>query len=502
MKKPILCILLAAVMCIGMAGCGPTDDGGGTDGVASPDNSTPAATDASGGTTPGSSDDNPFKVYDYDMYEAKDLGGRVITFMSHFDTMGFVDSSDPEPDISDEMYLEMLAMYQNRLRVEEKYNVRFESIIVPYLSKLDLLTTNHMAGTYLCDIIQLDPAQTLSPIVNNEIMPASQFISPNSDAINDNMFLRLVDPLLGDQYYFTPVYRDNAGNRIADHGYFLAFNRDLLNNEGIEDPIELYYNGQWTYDKFLEICMKVTKSTSGDGVIDQFGLSGWIGEIANGLIAANDGEIVNPNTLQQGLDTPRSMKALEFLQRLYVTDRVVNVFDDNVWDWTGNVNIWREGKTAFFAVRNWMLPAGFDRPLFSVGAVAFPTGPDNTTGATFFDDNGNHFAITSGTQDPRIVYQIFEELSLPYYTADTIILRELEGSSYAYIEERLSTQRDVDSLAHLTLNTGKFDLINIFNGFPLDAFGPIVSGEQTPAQAIEENKQIMQDFINNAVGIR
>ncbi|MCR5160625.1 MAG: extracellular solute-binding protein [Lachnospiraceae bacterium] len=47
-------------------------------------------------------------------------------------------------------------------------------------------------------------------------------------------------------------------------------NKTILNNEGISMP-EL----DWTWDDFLEICVKATKDTNGNGAIDQYGASGY-----------------------------------------------------------------------------------------------------------------------------------------------------------------------------------------------------------------------------------
>ena len=47
---------------------------------------------------------------------------------------------------------------------------------------------------------------------------------------------------------------------------FMFVNKTLLSNEGIAMP-----RNNWTWKDFLDICQKVTKDTSGDGIIDQFG---------------------------------------------------------------------------------------------------------------------------------------------------------------------------------------------------------------------------------------
>ncbi len=52
----------------------------------------------------------------------------------------------------------------------------------------------------------------------------------------------------------------------------MCVNKDLLEKEGISIP-----ESGWTLEDFYEICKKVTKDTNGDGVVDQYGITDYIG---------------------------------------------------------------------------------------------------------------------------------------------------------------------------------------------------------------------------------
>lgn len=74
-------------------------------------------------------------------------------------------------------------------------------------------------------------------------------------------------------------------------------NKSLLNHEGIMVPRE-----NWTWGELLEICKKVTKDKSGDGIIDQFGIYNydWMdAAFSNGAVLfSDDGKecyFTNPN---------------------------------------------------------------------------------------------------------------------------------------------------------------------------------------------------------------
>ena len=66
---------------------------------------------------------------------------------------------------------------------------------------------------------------------------------------------------------------------------FTIYNKEMVEKYGLEDPWELYLNGEWTWDKATEIGLKVTADTDGDGMIDQCLASDarvWDFAVANG----------------------------------------------------------------------------------------------------------------------------------------------------------------------------------------------------------------------------
>lgn len=52
----------------------------------------------------------------------------------------------------------------------------------------------------------------------------------------------------------------------------IFYNQRLISEAGLEDPMELQANGQWTWEKFREYLEETTMDTNGDGVTDVYGL--------------------------------------------------------------------------------------------------------------------------------------------------------------------------------------------------------------------------------------
>ena len=60
--------------------------------------------------------------------------------------------------------------------------------------------------------------------------------------------------------------------------FVIMFNKELLAAYELEDPYQLVYDGNWTLDKFAQLCKTVTEDLNQDGVMDEndrFGLLVW-----------------------------------------------------------------------------------------------------------------------------------------------------------------------------------------------------------------------------------
>ena len=85
-------------------------------------------------------------------------------------------------------------------------------------------------------------------------------------------------------------------------------NKTILDREGIPLP-----DPDWTWEDFLAICGKVTRSTDGTGVINQYGVSGYSWEDA---FSTNGVELFDEEGRSCDFTTPRIGEAISFLERL------------------------------------------------------------------------------------------------------------------------------------------------------------------------------------------
>ena len=92
------------------------------------------------------------------------------------------------------------------------------------------------------------------------------------------------------------IFRQVIGEDTVAATYPLAYNKQMLEDNNLEDPRELYKRGEWTWDKFIEYCQVLTQDTDGDGQIDQYGYCGYEFETFEQLMMSNGGSIASGKT--------------------------------------------------------------------------------------------------------------------------------------------------------------------------------------------------------------
>ncbi|MBE6836684.1 MAG: extracellular solute-binding protein [Ruminococcus sp.] len=79
-----------------------------------------------------------------------------------------------------------------------------------------------------------------------------------------------------------------------DPAYVVVYNTNTIAENGLDDPAELFANGEWNWDTFADMCIEFTNPEE-----DKYGLDGWYYDQAlmqstgMPLIGLEDGEIVN-----------------------------------------------------------------------------------------------------------------------------------------------------------------------------------------------------------------
>lgn len=324
-----------------------------------------------------------------------DLGGYEFTIAA--DWQYYDDPSDVDMIVSEEVW------QRRREEVEKEYNCKIKVISVP-----TDLNSKILAGEKVADLVQFDLAD-LANVVN------AGYLRP-LDSIEG---LDMTDSL----WDYTSTYTKLAS--FNDRPYALSYavpyevrggivyNKTLLKKLGIKDNIaELVRNGEWTFDKFLEICKKATVDSNGDGVPESYGVMSQSGDkYCTDFINANGGRmaIEKDGKIVENFSDQKVIDGLTFATELANTYNVAYI--PEAWrsketflaggysqqDW---VNEFVNGKAAFYMCESWVLnqlikPAADD---IEYGFVPMPKGP----GADDYSCDGHYmlgFAVTVNNTD-------------------------------------------------------------------------------------------------------
>ncbi len=414
-------------------------------------------------------------------------------------------------NLSDEM------MFANVKRIEEKLGVRFEFINMLYAGAAESINTSVMAGTpdadvYMLGVEKAAPAAANGYLVDlRDVLPADHPVITGTDHV-----LSYIDTGSG---AVSLLCANNAENMVGST-LPLSFNLQMIEEANLEDPRDLAERGEWTWDKFREYCIALTKDTDGDGTNDVYGFGGWIGDYWPQFVLANGGNVAAGTT--EGLTSPETTEALQFLQDLNLVDGVVYPTPaENGWDicrW-----LYREGKVAFSPNAAWIMDSNKDYNFqndpevtsleFDMVFVEYPYGPhgDPETNAQKITNNST-FVIPVGVEDPELVFNFIYEWQNWYgYDLET-------GAEYT-VDEALAVRDDPETLGWWYGVTGKdldlqdhnFEVMmemgrhqvldNVNNlGFEMDVKGLICDGTYTVAQFQETYKQQVQDAIDRLMG--
>lgn len=392
-----------------------------------------------------------------------DLGGRVIRIAAWWDLT-------PEGVTASEK-----ARLEKIEEVEEKYNITIEFVSIPFDQYMDTFTASVLAGEPFADIVQLEYKRAIAPVLNGQLLKLAEYTTPESDVNNEQKRVYKLPPLAGEEYSFdTPTLK-----AVGIH-----YNRDLFRRLGLPDLHQLYHEGNWNWETFLDIARQATRDTNNDGAVDTWGFSGWTGNVIPIFIAANGGQIVNDAEWVETLSDPRTIEAMEFVQRLYNEENVVKVKSGLKTDYN-EFHTWQDGDVAMFIGYEWML----GNEDFEVGVVPIPLGPQGTPEYTYADMALSGRFIPVGTEDPAIVYKIFEELE------DVPMFEEYVGQEY--MESRYKTQEDIDMVREHIYGTGRVDVHEGYPDFPMGTIiEEIIVQNLSVTSTVEKYRQQAQAAID------
>ncbi|MCL1884532.1 MAG: extracellular solute-binding protein [Defluviitaleaceae bacterium] len=484
MKKLFLLVAVLAMFTLVFAACGGDDE---------PGPAPPAPADTTSGGTDAPTEVEPAEPSGR-LHPIRDFGGRSLRVAAWWaDPMisQLAWGEEPDPFESENYHVARLT-WDNVRRVEELFNMTFEQVVIPHDDYMEMIATSVLAGEPLADIVTLEGWMQLIGIQNDLLRPWSAASNlPNSDLFGPNVYMSPMTVSEGE------VWTIRANGPFAG-GWGIGVNLDIINADGLPNPVDLYESGNWNWDTMLDIMRRATRSTDGTGIINQFGIAGNPGGgntgIAYQLIAANDG-ILMTEDFYYAFDHPHTVRAFEFLQTIFTEQLWAS--DNGAWsdDWSRNFFAGkREGNSALFMTTTWAIQDA--PPAFEFRFVPIPLGPDNTSGNSWNMGWRQSYALTAASDwDVEDILVIIEEL-FSWPCDDPELL--WEAGDYAWMLTQFQTHEDVMRGIHIG-NTGGSDLALDVSGYSY-VIGEMVAAffnqEMDVMQAIEYHRGPSQEILD------
>lgn len=207
----------------------------------------------------------------------------------------------------------VLNAYKIRAKVfEEKHpEIKVNIIFTPW-GDYDVKLLTMIAGGIPPDVFLVDRNFTPEYYASGVIEPLTKFIQ-------EDLTLDWKD------FFFTKAFTGGIyGNEIlgipnVGASFLWLYNQDLFEAAGLALPSDLYYQGEWNWNAYINVAEKLTKDIDGDKIPDQYaGGSVW----QNVLIQAG-ANIFSTDGQKCILNTPEAKKAFGFFVDQVVKYKVV-----------------------------------------------------------------------------------------------------------------------------------------------------------------------------------
>ncbi len=330
--KRIAAGLLAAVSVFSLTACG----GSGSGDTTTADVTTTAKTEWTG-------DNIEVTAEEGELSTDVDISGKTLKWMGIYD----LNPTNDSPERSAELAL-----------FEDTYGASIEYIPTTSDKRFDDLATAILGGTSP-DIFVYEWLTFPYGISKGQYQPIDSLIDWE-------------DPMWADVKDTADKFIWKGEHYIAPLGYafndtqVLMYNQRLVEEEGLEDPYEMYLNGEWDWNAFEDMMKTFVENDSGS---DRYGIGGWWANAfvytAGETMVTYDGEKFT-NNLNSG-NIERAQAVIEDIFKSNLVKR----------GWIGGESAFTSNDLLFYSMGTWAYNAAANSmPDDTIQIVPFPKNPD------------------------------------------------------------------------------------------------------------------------------
>lgn len=322
---------------------------------------------------------------------------------------------------------------QNKQReVESRLNVKVVYKAYPAAAawgpdRINEIIKASVAGAPLADILWTTSDWTAQLANANAIVPVDKYLESTGANITEEA------EQLG--RFKSQFYAFSVNKPTVDVG--LYFNIELVNDLGIENPAELYNNGEWTWSKF-EAWSDAAKAALTSIGPDYKVLGGVRAVYAENMIPLNGGSLINALSGRVAFHQTPALETYSFLHGLY---------NKGLFEGTGTYDagspLWQSGKVVMHPGSFWFLNAEnrWKNLAFDLGFVPYPSS-DTYTGNYVSPIGGVAvYTLSSGLSPAKeaLAFQVWNEIQM--WKTDT----EFSDEFYATLVQRFNDEASIDA---------------------------------------------------------
>lgn len=301
------------------------------------------ATGCAGADTPETSshykENDEVSIAEAEVENKVDLGGETIYWLANYDI-------NPTNNNDRSVALTLF---------EDQFGGKVEWIQCTSDNKFDTLT-NRILGGDPVDMFPYEWDALPNGVYKQQYQPLDDYIDLD-DEIWDGMRDAIDMYAYNGKHYVVPF-------AVSDP-LLITYSRTMCSENGLKDPYELYQDGEWDWNSFME--MMKTFVANGDGSSERYGIAGWFGQA---MVQSTGKTIVNFDGKQ--FTNNISDPDIEAAENLMAEIRSLKLFDPNWYGYfpdTGNV--------LFYAMSDWSLSASnANNADADIMVVPFPKCPD------------------------------------------------------------------------------------------------------------------------------
>lgn len=234
-----------------------------------------------------------------------------------------------------------------------------------------------------------------------------------------------------------------TATRIAGDNCGVIYNRKTVREAGLEDPAELYRNGEWTWDAFEDMLGKFV-----DPANQRYGIDGWWFEF--GLTATSGVPAVGMENgrLVNNLSNPAMERVQNWIYSLYSNGYIAIGSED--YGWNAKPAYIGEGKTLFYPCGLYQFYMKEDNWKKTFGDEAFfvPMPEDPDSDEYYIPVGMEAYAFVKGGKNPEGVAKFLECKRFVLDDPETLAIADKQMiDDYGWTDEMFEMKESMQALA-------------------------------------------------------